>query len=300
MPAGRQGRRAQVYKLGIAVFVAIFGDMTPGARWARAGTAVAALLLVSAGLASAQFGRGVRFGVRFAPPDLPDRGFTICRIMYTSVRREADGAGWQTDYPLGDNNVLIRLGELTRTRISQDARRQPNHWVVRLTDDALFNCPYAVASDVGTMGLSGVEVERLRAYLLKGGFLWVDDFWGTAAWEHWSRVIGEVLPGRPIEDVPLTDPIFQSQFAMKSVPQVPRYPFWVATGGQTSERGEDSRVPHFRAIRDDHGRIMVVMTHNTDIADSWEREAEEPAYFQRFSVTGYALAVDVLLYAQTH
>ena len=68
----------------------------------------------------------------------------------------------------------------------------------------------------------------------------------------------------------------------------------------TSERGDDSREPHFRAIRDDKGRIMVVMTHNTDVADSWEREGEEPAYFQRFSVDGYALGVDVLLYAQTH
>ena len=80
----------------------------------------------------------------------------------------------------------------------------------------------------------------------------------------------------------------------------PRYPFWVATGGQTSERGDDSREPHFRAIRDDSGRIVVVMTHNTDVADSWEREGEEPAYFQRFSVDGYALGVDVLLYALTH
>jgi Domain of unknown function (DUF4159) len=274
---------------------------TGARRRARAVLAAAAtLLLVSGALVSAQFGRGFNFGVRFAPPDMPDSAFTLCRIMYTSVRGEDAGAGWRTDYPLGDNNVLIRLGELTRTRVSQDARKQPNHYVVRLTDDALFNCPYTVASDVGTMGLSPEEVLRLRTYLLKGGFLWVDDFWGTAAWNHWSRVVSEVLPGRPIEDVPITDPIFRSQFIMKEVPQVPRYPFWVATRGQTSERGDDSREPHFRAIRDDHGRIMVVMTHNTDIADSWEREAEEPAYFQRFSITGYALAVDVLLYAQTH
>ena len=67
--------------------------------------------------------------------------------------------------------------------------------MVRLTDDALFNCPYTVASDVGTMGLRDDEVLRLRQYLLKGGFLWVDDFWGTPAWEHWSGVIAQVLPG---------------------------------------------------------------------------------------------------------
>jgi hypothetical protein len=266
----------------------------------RSIAALAVLLLVgSAGYVSAQFGRSLR-AVRFAPPDMPDRDFTVCRIMYESVRSEPEGAGWRTDYPLGENNLMIRLSELTRTRVSSDDRRQPNHWVVRITDDALFNCPYTVASDVGTMGLTDEEILRLRAYLLKGGFLWVDDFWGTAAWEHWSRVITEVLPGRPIEDVPLSDPIFSTQFVVKSVPQVPRYPFWVGSGGRTSERGADSSQPHFRAIRDDHGRIMVVMTHNTDIADSWEREAEEPQYFMKFSIDGYALGVNVLLYAQTH
>ena len=272
----------------------------PIRRWRRH-LVTAALLLCVAGSAavSAQFGRG-RFGIRFAPADLPDRNFTICRLMYQSVRREADGAGWQTDYPVGDNNLLVRFSELTRAPISKDGGRGPNHWVVRITDDALFNCPYTVASDVGTMGLSETEVLRLRQYLLKGGFLWVDDFWGTPAWQHWVQVLGEVLPGLPIEDVPLDDPIFRTQFVVKKVPQVPRYPFWVASGGRTSERGDDSREPHFRAVRDDKGRIVVVMTHNTDLADSWEREAEEPAYFQRFSIDGYALGVDVLLYALTH
>jgi len=188
---------------------------------------VAVLVLASAGYGSAQFQRGFRFGIRFAPPDLPDRSFTICRIMYQSVRREADGAGWQTDYPLGDNNLLVRLSELTKTRVSKDAGRQPNHWVVRLTDDAIFNCPYTVASDVGTMGLSSEEVLRLRMYLLKGGFLWVDDFWGNPAWAQWTQVMAQVMPGRPIEDVPLSDPIFRSQFVVKKVIQVPRYPLWV-------------------------------------------------------------------------
>lgn len=256
-------------------------------------------LAASAALVSAQFGRG-RFGIRLAPTEMPDRSFTICRIMYQSVRSEDAGAGWQTDYPVGDNNLLIRFSELTRAPVSKDAGKRPNHWVVRLTDDALFNCPYTVASDVGTMGLRDDEVLKLRQYLLKGGFLWVDDFWGTPAWEHWSSVIREVLPGRPIEDVSLADPIFRTQFVVKKVPQVPRYPFWVASGGRTSERGDDSREAHFRAIRDDKGRIMVVMTHNTDMADSWEREGEEPAYFQKFSIDGYALGVDVLLYALTH
>ncbi len=263
---------------------------------------LAGVLVASGTFVSAQFGlgRGLFRGVRMAPPDFPDRDFTLCRIMYQSVRSEADGAGWATDYPGGDNNLLVRLGELTRTRVSHDGSRQPNHWVVRLTDDALFNCPYTVASDVGTIGLSSTEAAKLREYLLKGGFLWVDDFWGNPAWAQWSQVIGQVLPENPIEDVPLSDPIFSSQFVITRMIQVPRYPFWVFSGGQTSERGAETREPHFRGIRDDHGRLMVVMTHNTDIADSWEREGEQPEYFLKFSVDGYALGVNVLLYAQSH
>lgn len=270
-------------------------------RWRAAITC--GVLLVSGALLSAQFGlggRGLFRGVRMAPPDFPDGDFTLCRIMYQSVRFEADGAGWATDYPGGDNNLLVRLGELTRTRVSHDGSRQPNHWVVRLTDDTIFNCPYTVASDVGTMGLSEVETGRLREYLLKGGFLWVDDFWGEAAWRQWSGVMARVLPDMAIEDVPLSDPIYSSQFVITRKIQVPRYPFWVASGGQTSERGTETREPHFRGIRDDHGRLMVVMTHNTDIADSWEREGEQPEYFLKFSVDGYALGVNVLLYAQSH
>src|SRR5688572_24266840 len=269
-------------------------------------TARAAILLVamlaSAGYLSAQFGRGFGGGsLRMAPVEMPDRNFAVCRIMYNSVRSEEAGAGWQTDYPYGEINLMIRFSELTKAPVSFRQGRQPNHWVVRLTDDQLFNCPYTVASDVGTMGLSRLEGERLRLYLLKGGFLWVDDFWGTAAWEQWSREMTMIFPDSPIDDVTFSDPIFDTQFTVRKIPQITRLPFWRAVNGTTtSERGADSKDAHFRAIRDSHGRIMVVMTHNTDIADSWEREGEDPAYFLRFSPDGYALGVNVLLYALTH
>ena len=171
------------------------------------------------------YGFGGFLNGQLAPLEMPDRNFAVCRIMYQSVRSEPSGAGWQTDYPYGEMNLTIRVSELTRTRVSRGADGQPNNWVVRLTDDSLFNCPYTVASDVGTIGLNSVEAERLRTYLLKGGFLWVDDFWGEAAWAHWTQQIAKALPPSefPIEDVPLTDPIFSSQFTIKKVPQVPRY-----------------------------------------------------------------------------
>ena len=108
-------------------------------------------------------------------------------------------------------------------------------------------------------------------------------------------------PDYTVEDVPLTDPIFHSMIEVKRVPQVSSIGFWRATRGRvTSERGEETAVPNFRAMRGRHGRIFAVMTHNTDVTNSWERETEDPAYFLQFSVEGYALGVNVLLYAMTH
>ncbi len=107
----------------------------------------------------------------------------------------------------------------------------------------------------------------------------MDDFWGTEAWEQWSSEIGRVLPPAefPIMDVPLTDPLLRSLFTVTEIPQITNIQFWRGTEGRnTSERGEDSREAHLRAIRDHRGRIMVLMTHNTDVADSWEREGEDP------------------------
>ena len=255
----------------------------------------------------AQFGGGFRgdsnAAARYPPALRSDRAFSFCRIQYTSVRREPSGGGWRTDYPFGEINLMIRLSELTKTSVPFEGARRPTHYVVRLTDEALFECPMTMASDVGTVGLSALEAAQLQLYLLKGGFLWVDDFWGSAAWEQWTREMAKVLPPSeyPIEDVPLSDPIFSGQFIVTAVPQITNIGFWRRSRGrETSERGADSRDAHFRAIRDKEGRIMVVMTHNTDVADSWEREGEDPGFFYQFSPNGYALGINVLLYAMTH
>jgi hypothetical protein len=274
-------------------------------RWRLVGLVIC---LGAAGfaVASAQAPWGFREGrvaPRFAPTAMPDGNFTFCRLMYERVRTEAMGMGWVTDYPYAEINLMTRLSELTKTPISRDGRGQPNHWVVRLTDPALFNCPFTMASDVGTIGLTPEERDGLRQYLLKGGFLWVDDFWGTAAWEQWSAEIGRVLPPSeyPIEDVPCSDPVFRTQMTVEAVPQITNIQFWRSVGGSTtSERGEDSKDAHFRVIRDRNGRIMVAMTHNTDVADSWEREGEEIAYFRQFSPSGYAFGINVVLHAMTH
>jgi uncharacterized protein DUF4159 len=275
------------------------------------GTRLVALvfLLALASSVSAQRGYGRRyfregsFPPQFPPKDFRDGDFTICKVMYTQVRREAMGIGWMTDYPYAAVNLMIRASELTKIRVSMDGSRNPRPWVVRLTDDALFQCPFIMASDVGTMGIEPDEAARLREYLLKGGFFWVDDFWGTEAWDHWVRQISQVLPPDeyPIVDVPMDHPIFRTLHLVTQVPQVTNIQFWRASGGTTtSERGEDSADVHMRAISDKDGRILVLMTHNTDLGDSWEREGEDPEYFYQFSPAGYAVGLDVLLYALTH
>lgn len=223
--------------------------------------------------------------------------------MYTQVRREPMGMGWGTDYPYADVNMMIRLSELTKTRVSFAGPDQPNHYVVRPEDDALFLCPFVMASDAGTIGFSPEEATRLRAYLLKGGMLWVDDFWGTPAWEHWTNEIGKVLPPSQFQivDVPRNDPIFSNPYLVDGVPQITNLNFFRRTGGSTtSERGEDSAEPRLRAIRDEAGRIMVLMSHNTDIADSWEREGEDAEFFYRFAHQGYAIGINVLVYIMAH
>ncbi|MGE0443883.1 MAG: DUF4159 domain-containing protein [Vicinamibacterales bacterium] len=266
------------------------------------------LVLLLAGAAAAQFGRGFFR----TPPRQPNaesfgKGFNFCRGVYTSGRREPGGQGWSTDYPDAERNFSIRLAELTRTRISRVAGTgedygEPDYLTIRLQDPALLQCPYLHMEDVGTAAFTDLEIEGLRTYLLKGGFLWVDDFWGSFAWENWERQIGRVLPPTdfPIRDVPLDHPIYRTHFEVKELPQIPSIQFWRTSGGGTSERGIDSAEPRMRAIFDERGTIMVLMTHNTDISDAWEREGEDPRFFYNFSPDGYAVGINVIIYALTH
>jgi hypothetical protein len=199
-------------------------------------------------------------------------------------------------------NLSIRLSELTRTRISRDTSGEPNHVLLRLTDDLLFQCPFIMMTEVGATYFDPEEAERLREYLLKGGFLWADDFWGSWAWDVWAREIGKVLPPSeyPIVDVPLTHPIFHQQFDVKRVIQSPSINAWRGMGGGTSENGADSAEPHARAIYDSRGQMMVFITHNTDFGDAFEQEAADPQYFYTFSVEGYEMGINILLYALAH
>ena len=265
---------------------------------------VSMMLLGYAQPGHAQWGLG-RYPAKYAvPEDLAQSTFTFCRIEYDQIRREELGHGWNTDYPNSDINFSVRLGQLTHVQINETRDGEPNHVVVRLTDDLLFNCPFTFMSDPGTAGFSPMERERLQTYLLSGGFLYVDDFWGNRAWDHWANEIGRVLPPSeyPIFDIPPEHQILKGLYNIAEVPQVPSIQHWNWTGGfSTSERGAESEEPHLRGILDDEGRVMVLMTHNTDIADGWEREGEDEEYFARFSVVkSYPLGINIILYAMSH
>jgi len=263
-----------------------------------------AVTLLSAAAVAQQIwvgrGRFWRTPPKWAKHENFDGSFNFCRAYYTSNRREDGGTGWDTDFPGADNNFSVRLAELTTMRVKLDATGQPDYVVVKLTDPLMPRCTVLHFEDAGTIQLSAEEVASLRAYLLKGGFITVDDFWGTQAWNQWAEEIGRVLPEYPIFDIPPDHPVMHTLYDVTDFLQVPSINFWYRSAGGVSERGPDSAQVHYRGIQDERGNLMVLMTHNTDVADTWEREGANHEYFELFSPRGYAIGVNTVLYAMTH
>jgi hypothetical protein len=272
--------------------------------WAL-GLSIALLLAASAVAAQGRRGqpssdRNAPSWDRYATVDDFDGSFQFCRLQFRNAA-DGDGDGWGVDWPRADQNLSIRLSELTRTPVSMDSDDNPKSLLLRATSPEISHCPFVMMTEPGGAYFDEQEAAALRAYLQKGGFLWADDFWGSYAFDHWANEIHKVLPSGqyPIVDVPIDHPLFHQMMTVPKFPQIPGIGYWSRTGG-TSERGADSAVPHLRAIADDHGRIMVLMTHNSDFGDAYEREGDNHTYFEKFSVPGYAFGVNVLLYALTH
>ncbi len=264
-----------------------------------------AALAFSATPAAAQFGRGDRYRpqeVLWGVPDIPG-GFHVCRLMYTSVAYDPSGSNWAIEYPRGEINFMAQMAQLTTTTIAhwEDGRSDGiGHSVVRLSDPELFQCPYVVMASPGSAGFTDEEGEALRDYLLKGGFLWVDDFWGDSPWAHWIAEISRVIPEYSVVDLDPSHPLFSIVYDVPEVPQIPSLNRWRREGITQEFDGIEYSTPHARAIFDESGRMLILMTHNTDIADGFEREGDLHAYFETFSWKAYALGINVAIWAMTH
>jgi hypothetical protein len=276
---------------------------------------LSALLLLTSPLTAQRGGGGGGFGgggggnnnLASALWGLPDvrSGFYICRLAYTQVAQDPSGSGWAIEYPRADINFLTRITQLTTTKIAywRDGRSNgKGHTVVRATDPEIFSCPYVVMASPGTAGFSPEEVVALRTYLLKGGFIWADDFWGNGPWNHWvNQIVGPygVFPGRQIREIDITHPLFSVLYVIPEVPQIPSLNNF-QRGGLTQERpGAEYARASTHGIFDDDGRLMVFMTHNTDIADGFEREADLPDYFEYFAARAYAMGVNIAIWVMT-
>ncbi len=264
--------------------------------------ALLAMCILAAGPIAAQQGmRHWQGGRQFEMPErdiFPDGNFTFCRIRYTSW------GGWQKwsiDYPDSDVNFSQRLSELTSLKVNRDAHGGVQHVVIDLMDDALFNYPFIYMIEVGELVLSLEERARLRDYLLRGGFLMVDDFWGEDEWRNWRQEIEQVFPPDeyPMVELDIDHPVFNIVFPLKEKPQIPAIGNWV-NWGITYER-PDAKTPHYKGISDKNGRLMAIICHNTDLGDGWEREAESQSYFEEFSAKkAYPLGINIVVYAMTH
>lgn len=208
----------------------------PGRRFVVPVAAVVCAL--TATVASAQFGRGGFFGFgagRIATQQDFDGRFHYCRVVYRQAL-DGNGGSWRTDYPRADINFSIRFSELTKANVSFNAQREPKHLLVNLGGPELFGCPVAIMSAPGAASINDTEAANLRTYLLKGGFMWADDFWGSYQWDHWVGQIRRALPASefPIFDIPPEHPIFRTQFEVRDLPQIPNIGFYMRSGGRTS------------------------------------------------------------------
>ncbi|MDG2382321.1 MAG: DUF4159 domain-containing protein [Pirellulaceae bacterium] len=276
------------------------------------GLLIIGLVLAATGLVSAQRDRWNRRSRYQADsrggvptwqnsPEVANDVFTFVRIRYDSHGggRGWGGGGWRTDYRDSDLNFSLRLQQLTSLKVN------PDPIVLQLTDPRLFDHPFIYIVEPGRLHFYDDEIVALRRYLLNGGFLMVDDFWGEAEYQNFRYQIKRVLPDREPEEVPLNHEIFNCVYQLKEKPQVPSINIAVSgrSRGITWEPRYDSdtSTPYYKAIKDDEGRIMVFICHNTDLGDGWEREGEHEWYFQEFSVKkAYPLGINIVTYAMTH
>jgi hypothetical protein len=234
------------------------------------------------------------------PADAQQRTeWTFARLMFPpgendGYRGRFDGdwrlglSLWTQDYPRADRHMSLAVRRLTRI----DAR-EAEQAVNPEDGDDLYNWPWIYAVQVGEWGITPSQAKKLRDYLLRGGFFMADDFHGTEEWNVFKKSMDMVFPDRPIVDIPDNDPIFHTVYNLEDRFQIPG-----AAHLQTGHKA-DGYVARWRAIYDDKGRIMVAISFNSDVGDSWEW-SDDPRYPEKFSDLGLRIGVNYVVYAMTH
>lgn len=247
------------------------------------------LLLILTGVALAQ-SRWNREGELTTDPQ-SDAEFAFTRIIFKSGFSTLPGPGntaWR-DWPEADAHFIRGVKRLTTVDIEDTSR------AILLTDEQLFDRPWIYALEVGTWLLTEEEAANLREYLLRGGFLVVDDFHGTVQWAGFMRSMQMVFPDRPIVDVRPDDAIMAMHYEVDMDKHIPG--IMALRYGVTWEH--DGYVPSWRGIYDDDGRLMVIINFNVDLGDAWEL-ADEPWYPEQYTALAYRFGINYVLYAMTH
>lgn len=227
----------------------------------------------------------------------PEAEFHMARLIY------ADGGGrgffggrgrgwWAIDYPEAEYHFINGLKRLTRVESAADSRHLP------LTDPAIFDYPWLFAQQVGRWQLSDAETATLREYLLRGGFLIVDDFHGEYEWQIFNEAIRRVFPDRTVVDIAPDDTLLHVLYDLDQRTQIPgRRHLRRAPNGETV--AELAGPPRWRGIYDDSGRLLVAINFNMDMGDAWEH-ADDPVYPEPMTALAYRFGINYLLYAMTH
>jgi hypothetical protein len=267
-----------------------------------AGLAVASLAALYAFQRPFRQFPGVEYEDFEIPPDWKQAGeWAFARLMYPPGPNDGyagrfDGdwreglSLWTQDYPRADRHFSEAMRRLTRVHVR--STEQP----VNLDDgDDVFNYPWLYAVQTGQWKLTNQQAKQLREYLLRGGFFMCDDFWGEAQWENFMESMRRVFPEREVVDIPDGDQIFHDVYDLSNRYQVPgaRY---IGTGITEKCAGCPAR---WRGIYDDQGRLVVAMTFQSDVGDSWEW-ADDPGYDEKFSALGIRIGVNYIVYAMTH
>jgi len=228
-----------------------------------------------------------------SPADGPEAEFRFTRLQYVDAGVGLSFGGWRggswlVDYPEAEIHFREAVERLTRVEFGEPG-------MVSLHDDTLFDYPWLYAVEVGQWYLDETEAAQLREYLLRGGFLMVDDFHGTREWQGFVASMSRVFPDRPIVDIEEQDEVLHVLYDVDQFTQIPGVA--ALRRGRTYE--SDGYTPYWRGIYDDDGRLMVAINFNMDLGDAWEH-ADDPSYPEPMTALAYRFAVNYVIYAMTH